>query len=89
VDIEMRPLQKRVKQMGYDIQLTDAARTWLATKGYDVQFGARPLKRLLQSSVEDALCQLILDGKVTEGQTIRVDAAAPDAKELTLTAVSD
>ena len=84
VDIEMRPLQKRIRQMGYDISLTDAARTWLATKGYDVQFGARPLKRLLQTAVEDPLCQLILDGKVAEGQTIQVEAAAPDAKELTL-----
>ena len=87
VDIEMRPLQKRIKQMGYAIQLTDAARTWLAAKGYDVQFGARPLKRLLQTAVEDALCQLILDGKVAEGQTVQVDASATDAKELTLTAM--
>ena len=87
VDIEMRPLQKRIKQMGYAIQLTDAARSWLAAKGYDVQFGARPLKRLLQTAVEDALCQLILDGKVAEGQTVQVDASATDAKELTLTAM--
>ena len=84
VDIELRPLQKRIEEMGYHMTLTDAARTWLATKGYDVQFGARPLKRLLQSSVEDAFCQLILDGKVAPGQTIQVDATAPDAKELTL-----
>ncbi|MBP5772101.1 MAG: ATP-dependent Clp protease ATP-binding subunit [Bacteroidaceae bacterium] len=87
VDIELRPLQKRIKEMGYDIQLTDPAREWLARKGYDVQFGARPLKRLLQSSVEDAFCQLILDGKIREGQTIKVDALKPDDKELTLTAV--
>ena len=83
VDIELRPLQKRVEAMGYQLQLTDAARSWLATKGYDVQFGARPLKRLLQTSVEDALCQLILDGQVQPGQTITVDAE-PDAKELKL-----
>ena len=86
VDIEMRPLQKRIREMGYEIQLTDAARAWLADKGYDVQFGARPLKRLLQTAVEDAFCQLILDGGVREGQTITVDATSPDAKELTLTA---
>ena len=84
VDIELRPLQKRVEEMGYHMTLTDAARTWLATKGYDVQFGARPLKRLLQSSIEDAFCQFILDGKVAPGQTIQIDAASPDAKELTL-----
>jgi ATP-dependent Clp protease ATP-binding subunit ClpC len=84
VDIEMRPLQKRIHEMGYDIQLTDSARNWLAVKGYDVQFGARPLKRLLQTSVEDALCQLILDGSLTPGQTISITAASEDAKELTL-----
>jgi ATP-dependent Clp protease ATP-binding subunit ClpC len=82
VDIEMRPLQKRIREMGYDIQLTDSAREWLGTKGYDVQFGARPLKRLLQTAVEDPFCQLILDGSVHEGQTICVDAASGDAKEL-------
>jgi len=85
VDIEMRPLAKRIEGMGYHIQLTDAARTWLSEKGYDVQFGARPLKRLIQTSVEDAFCQLLLEGKVEEGQTVTVDASALDAKELTLT----
>lgn len=84
VDIEMRPLTKRIEEMGYHIQLTDAARAWLAEKGYDLQFGARPLKRLIQTSVEDAFCQLVLDGKLTEGQTILVDAESADAKELTL-----
>ena len=86
VDIEMSPLAKRVEEMGYHISLTDAARSWLAEKGYDVQFGARPLKRLIQTSVEDAFCQLMLEDKVKEGQTVKVDASAPDAKELTLTA---
>ena len=83
VDIELRPLRKRIQTMGYDFTLTDAARAWLATKGYDVQFGARPLKRLIQSSVEDAFCQMILDGKVTEGQTVCIDAEE-GAKELKL-----
>ena len=87
VDIEMRPLQKRVREMGYDICLTDGAREWLAAKGYDVQFGARPLKRLLQTAVEDAFCQLILDGSVHEGQTVQADAASKDDNELTLTAL--
>ena len=73
VDIEMRPLAKRIEEMGYHIELTDAARSWLAEKGYDVQFGARPLKRLIQSSVEDAFCQLILDEQVSKGQTVVVD----------------
>ena len=84
VDIEMRPLQKRIREMGYDVELTDAARAWLGSKGYDVQFGARPLKRLLQTAVEDPFCQLILDAKLHEGQTVRVDAASASAEELTL-----
>ena len=84
VDIEMQPLQKRIREMGYDIQLSDAARSWLAEKGYDVQFGARPLKRLLQTAVEDAFCQLILDEKVHVGQTVEVDAETQDAKSLNL-----
>ncbi len=72
VDIEIRPLAKRIEEMGFHIELTDDARTWLAEKGYDVQFGARPLKRLIQTSVEDALCQLLLDEKVAAGQAVRV-----------------
>ena len=87
VDIEMRPLQKRVREMGYELELTDAARNWLAEKGYDVQFGARPLKRLIQTAVEDAFCQMVLDGRVQAGQSIQADVEAPDAKELALRVV--
>ena len=57
---------------------------WLASKGYDVQFGARPLKRLIQSAVEDPFCQLILEDKVKPGQTIVASATDSHAKELTL-----
>ena len=84
VDIEIRPLQKRIEAMGYHLQLTDTARQWLAKKGYDVQFGARPLKRLLQTAVEDPFCQFILDGKIAAGQTVQVALANPEDKELTL-----
>ena len=84
VDIEMRPLLRRIEEMGYNIQLTDAARDWLANRGYDVQFGARPLKRLIQTAVEDAFCQLILEGKIAEGQVVQADAPSADVKELTL-----
>ena len=86
VDVELKPLVKRISDMGYGLELTDAARQWLAKKGYDVQYGARPLKRLLQTSIENAVCQMILDGKIAEGATIKVDATAPDAKEMTFTA---
>jgi ATP-dependent Clp protease ATP-binding subunit ClpC len=70
--------------MGYGIELTDAARSWLAEKGYDVQFGARPLKRLIQTSVEDAFCQLLLDEQVAAGQTVRVDAVDGELKLIPL-----
>ncbi len=83
VDIEARPLIKRIADMGYNLQLTDAARSWLSTKGYDVQFGARPLKRLLQTSLEDAVCQLILDDKLHAGETVVATAGADTDKELT------
>ncbi|MCR4993901.1 MAG: ATP-dependent Clp protease ATP-binding subunit [Bacteroidales bacterium] len=86
VDIELKPLKARIVEMGYTLEITDQARAWLAEKGYDVQFGARPLKRLIQSSVENPLCQLILDGKVEKGQNVEVDAKDKDAKELMLTA---
>ena len=88
VDVELKPLQKRVAEMGFQVELTDAARKWLAGKGYDVQFGARPLKRLIQSSIEDALSQLLLDEKLQKGQTVVADAAE-GASELTLTVKTD
>ena len=83
VDIELRPLTSRMEEMGYRLELTDAARQWLTKKGYDVQFGARPLKRLIQSSIENAISQLMLDEKVHKGETILVDAQ-DGAQELAL-----
>ena len=85
VDIEMRPLVGRIEGMGYKMRTDDSARSWLAAKGYDVQFGARPLKRLIQTAVEDAICQLILDGRLSAGQTVVATADDNDAKELTMT----
>jgi ATP-dependent Clp protease ATP-binding subunit ClpC len=61
VDIEAKPLIKRIKEMGYDLQLTEEAKALLAKKGYDVQFGARPLKRALQTLLEDPICELLME----------------------------
>ena len=61
VDIEAKPLIKRIKEMGYDLVLTDEAKALLAKKGYDVQFGARPLKRALQTLLEDPICELLME----------------------------
>ena len=60
VDIEAKPLIKRIKEMGYTLELTDEAKALLAKKGYDVQFGARPLKRALQTLLEDPICELLM-----------------------------
>ena len=61
VDIEAKPLIKRIKEMGYDLVLTEEAKALLAKKGYDVQFGARPLKRAIQTLLEDPICELMME----------------------------
>ena len=70
VDIELRSLFKRVEDMGYHIRITDKAKEFVATKGYDVQFGARPLKRAIQTYIEDGVCELLLSQTLTGGETI-------------------
>jgi ATPases with chaperone activity, ATP-binding subunit len=73
IDIELKGLTKRITAMGYHLQLTDKAKEWIATKGYDVQFGARPLKRAIQNYVEDGVCEMLLNGNLKQGDTITVD----------------
>ena len=81
VDIELDGLYKRIANMGYQLQLTDAAKEFVATKGYDVQFGARPLKRAIQNYVEDLVCEHVLDGDIAEGSVLTVDKD-PEKEEL-------
>ena len=73
VDIELKGLYKRVGELGYALQLSDAAKEFVAKKGYDVQFGARPLKRAIQNYVEDGLSERILSGEMKEGDSILVN----------------
>ena len=73
VDIELSGLFKRVTAMGYTLEVSDRAKEFVATKGYDVQFGARPLKRAIQNYIEDGLCERILGDDIEAGDTIRVD----------------
>lgn len=73
IDIELKGLYERVENMGYHLQLTESAKDFVATKGYDVQFGARPLKRAIQNYVEDLVCERLLEGHLSIGQTIIVD----------------
>lgn len=82
IDIELRGLYKRMGDLGYHIQLTDKAKEFVATRGYDVQFGARPLKRAIQTYIEDGLCELILSGDLHEGDTVSI-GKAPGKDELT------
>ena len=60
VDIELASFFKRVNQLGYTLEITDAAKQFVADKGFDIQFGARPLKRAIQSHIEDPLCEMLL-----------------------------
>lgn len=72
VDIELKGLYERLEGIGYHLQVDDAAKKFLATKGYDVQFGARPLKRAIQNYLEDGLSELIVSGDVQPGDTVSV-----------------
>lgn len=72
IDIEIKSLQHRLTEMGFKLRLSDKAKEYIADKGYDIQYGARPLKRAIQQYVEDPICQLILDGGITNGNTISI-----------------
>lgn len=73
IDLELEGLYKRVANLGYQLSLTDEAKDFIATKGYDVQFGARPLKRAIQKYLEDEMAEIIIRASVEEGDTIIVD----------------
>ena len=71
IDIELEGLYKRVESIGYKLVMDEEARKFIANKGYDIQYGARPLKRAIQTHVEDALAEVILGSDIQEGDTIR------------------
>lgn len=73
IDIELENLYKRVIELGYQIKLTDAAKDFIADKGYDSAYGARPLKRAIQKYLEDPLAEEIIQSKLSEGDIINVD----------------
>lgn len=72
IDIELAGVYKRIEEVGYKITIDDEAKSFIAKKGYDVQFGARPLKRSLQKYVEDEVAELILSGTLAEGDEIEL-----------------
>lgn len=73
IDLELKDLFKRVDGMGFKIRISDEAKEFVATKGYDVQFGARPLKRAIQNYIEDGLCELLLSDQLKPGDVIYVE----------------
>ncbi len=72
IDIEIKDLYKRVEELNYQLKISSAAKDFLAEKGYDPQFGARPLKRAIQKYLEDEMAEIIIKASITEGDTISV-----------------
>ena len=72
IDVELKGLYQRIEQIGYHIDLSDEAKEFVATKGYDVQFGARPLKRAIQNYLEDGISDIIVNGDKQPGDTIHI-----------------
>jgi len=73
IEIELKKLYDRVKELGYQLNLSDKAKAFIADKGFDKQFGARPLKRAIQKYVEDTLAEEIITSKIVSGDEIFMD----------------
>ncbi|TDN91179.1 AAA family ATPase [Microbacterium sp. BK668] len=84
VELAVDALQRRLRDRRLTLAVTPEARTWLAERGYDPVFGARPLRRLIQSEIQDRLAMALLSGGVRDGDVVRVDVAA-DGSQLVLT----
>jgi len=75
VDVQLERVRARFAQRDLSLELTDAAKDWLSERGYDPVFGARPLKRVLRKELEDRAALALLDGRIAEGQTVKVDVS--------------
>lgn len=84
VDIELSRLFKRINDMGYAVEISDEAKTLLANKGYSPQYGARPLKRAIQTYIEDVLCELLLSDEKRTSKTIAIDVDGDDKLKVEL-----
>ena len=73
IELELSSLIKRINELGYNLDITERAKEFVAAKGYDVQFGARPLKRAIQNYIEDGVCEMLLVGRLTNNDTIVID----------------
>ena len=85
VDLEIKKVQERVKNKGMELVLSQEAKQFLAEKGFDEKFGARPLKRAIENYVEDCLADGILERKIKENQkiTLSLDSASKSLKYIT------
>ncbi len=83
VDIELSRLFKRINDMGYAVEISEEAKEMLAQKGYSPQYGARPLKRAIQTYIEDVLCELLLDNEKKLSSTITIDVDEGDKLKVT------
>ena len=88
IDIELAGFTKRLEDLGYRLDLSERAKEYIASKGYDVQFGARPLKRAIQKYLEDELAELIITASVMPGNTVVVDYD-PDSDKISTRIVAD
>jgi ATP-dependent Clp protease ATP-binding subunit ClpC len=80
VDIELNDLYQRVLENGYSVFLDESAKEFLMDTGYDQKFGARPLKRVIQNYVEDLIAESFIDGKISEGDSLRITHRAGESK---------
>ena len=88
VDIQIGQLARRLSARRLELEVTDAAREWLALGGFDPLYGARPLRRLVQTAIGDQLARKLLTGEISDGDTVRVDlddSAAGGTGALTVT----
>jgi ATP-dependent Clp protease ATP-binding subunit ClpC len=80
IDIELAKLLERISELGYTLKLSKKAKRFIADKGFDKEYGARPLKRAIQKYIEDALAEEIIKSNVHEGDTITLDVGKDDSK---------
>ena len=83
IDIELKKLYQRIETLGYHLTLSDKAKDFISDKGFDKEYGARPLKRAIQKYIEDALAEEIITSNITEGDRIFMDLE-DDKEELTI-----
>ncbi len=83
-DIEIGKLSKRIAELGYNLNVNESAKEFIATKGYDIQFGARPLKRAIQTYIEDEICEKIINEELQTGTTVDVDKIEENKLSITV-----